>query len=141
MTSLIPDAQPASSLPITPVGPSTRHGSRSHLTCFFRCGNACDRPEPNPTAHPHIRDEIDRALQRRSLLKRAALGSGAMVIGVGLVGSTGGTAAAAVVPARGAAGDLARTRFKPVQPNKRDAVTVPEGFATSIVMKWVTGWS
>src|SRR5687768_10483393 len=108
MTSIAPDPQPTRSLPITPVGPQTRHGSRSHLTCFFRCGNACDRPEPNPTSHPHIRDEISKAMQRRTLLKGAALGSGAMVIGAGLVGATSGTAAAAVRPSRGSQGDLAR---------------------------------
>ena len=41
-------------LSITPLaeldGPDVRgnrHGSRSRMTCFFRCGNACDHPEPN----------------------------------------------------------------------------------------------
>ncbi|MDQ4055050.1 MAG: phosphatase, partial [Actinomycetota bacterium] len=112
MTLIDPD--PKRVLPITPVGPTTRHGSRSHLTCFFRCGNACDRPEPNPTAHPHIHDEVAKAVQRRSVLKGAALGSGALVIGAGVTGATGGLAAAAVAPARGDAGDLATIDFSPV---------------------------
>ena len=88
------------------------------MTCFFRCGNACDKAEPNPTSHPHIQDEIAKALQRRSVLKGAALGSGAMVIGTGLLGGTG-TAAAAVRPARTAraiGGDLGTARSLPSLP-------------------------
>jgi secreted PhoX family phosphatase len=140
MTQSIPSVQPTRQLPITPVGETSRHGSRSHMTCLFRCGNACDRPEPNPTSHPHIRDEIDKALQRRSVLKGAALGSGALVIGAGLAGAA--PAAAAVEQARGSGGsggsggNLARAPFTPVAPNKRDAVTVPDGFASSVVIKW-----
>lgn len=54
-------------LPLQPVS-GNRHGSRSHMTCFFRCGNACDKPVPNQTGHGHIQDEIARAVQRRSVL-------------------------------------------------------------------------
>lgn len=120
-------------LPLTPVN---RHGSRSRMTCLFRCGNACDHPEPNPTDHGHIQEEITRALQRRSVLKGAAIGSGALVVGSAVAASTGGLAAAAVEPARTVAGDLARTGFSPVRPNKRDSVTVADGFTHSVVMRW-----
>ncbi len=120
-------------LPLTPVN---RHGSRSRMTCLFRCGNACDHPEPNPTDNGHIQQEITRALQRRSVLKGAAIGSGALVVGSAVAASTGGLAAAAVEPSRTVAGDLARTGFAPVRPNKRDSVTVAEGFTHSVVMRW-----
>ena len=120
-------------LPLTPVN---RHGSRSRMTCLFRCGNACDHPEPNPTDNGHIQEEITRALQRRSVLKGAAIGSGALVVGGAVAASTGGLAAAAVEPARSVAGDLARTGFAPVRPNKRDSVTVADGFTHSVVMRW-----
>ncbi len=108
------------------------------MTCFFRCGNACDKAEPNPTSHPHIQDEIGKALQRRSLLKGAAVGSSAMVIGTGLLAGTG-TAAAAVQPARSArptGGDLGTARFTSVPPNRRDNVTVAQGFTSAVVMRW-----
>jgi secreted PhoX family phosphatase len=119
-------------LPITPVN---RHGSRSRMTCLFRCGNACDHPEPNQSDHGHIQQEITRALQRRSVLKGAAIGSGALVVGGAATASTG-LEAAAVEPARAVGGDLATTAFAPVRPNKRDNVTVAAGFTHSVVMRW-----
>ena len=122
-------------IPLTPAtaGP---HGSRSNMTCYFRCGNACDHPEPNRTEHSHMRDEIAKAVQRRSVLTGAALGTGALVLG-GLT-----SAAAETGSRRGAqdndklAGDLARASFKPVSPNKRDAVTTAAGFTSAVVIGW-----
>lgn len=120
-----------------------RHGSRSHVTCFFRCGNACDQPEPNPTAHPHVQDVVAKAIGRRALLGGAGAGAAALVLG-GLVEP----AAAKPTPlgrrGRGGRGPgkgpgratLANTTFQPVPPNKLDAVTVPEGFRSSVVMRW-----
>ena len=122
-------------LPITPVN---RHGSRSRMTCLFRCGNACDHPEPNQSENGHIQQEITRALQRRSVLKGAAIGSGALVLGGAAATASSGLAAAAVgEPAsRAVVGDLAKASFAPVAPNKRDSVTVAEGFTHSVVMRW-----
>ena len=114
-------------LPLIPTGP---HGSRSRMTCHFRCGNACDHPIPNQTEHPHVRDEITRALRRRTVLQGAALGGTATLVGT-VVGGAGSTAAAAA-PLR----DLGRTDFKPVAPNKRDALVVPDGFRQDVVMRW-----
>ena len=51
--------------PLLPVLTSGPHGSRSHLTCLYRCGNACDQPIPNKTDHPEFRDVAARALARR----------------------------------------------------------------------------
>ena len=67
-------------LSLTPTA-STVHGSRSRMTCFYRCGNACDHPEPNTSDAGHVRDEIARAVARRAVLKGAAVGSGALVLG------------------------------------------------------------
>ena len=67
-------------LSLTPTG-STVHGSRSRMTCFYRCGNACDHPEPNTSDAGHVRDEIAKAVARRAVLKGAAVGSGALVLG------------------------------------------------------------
>lgn len=113
-------------LPLVAVrGP---HGSRSHLTCFFRCGNACDRPEPNPTDHPHVRDVVTTALSRRTMLGAAGVGAGALVLAP--------TLDAAAAPGRGSAGDLGKAVFKPVAPNRRDAVVTARGFTHDVVMRW-----
>lgn len=45
-------------LSLTPL--ANRHGSRSRMTCHFRCGNACDHPEPNRSGNSHIQDEITK---------------------------------------------------------------------------------
>ena len=36
---------------INQTGP---HGSRSNLTCHYRCGNACDMPIPNKSDNEHM---------------------------------------------------------------------------------------
>src|SRR5688572_32449928 len=100
-----------------PLVPTTRHGSRSLMTCFFRCGNACDHPEPNRTDNGHIQDEIAAALQRRAVLKGAAVGSGVLVLG-GVAGGMLSAPAAAepeLAPRAGARG-LANAAFRPVRP-------------------------
>ena len=35
-----------------PLLNSVRHGSRSHATCYYKCGNACDAAVPNRTDNP-----------------------------------------------------------------------------------------
>ncbi|WP_346386562.1 PhoX family phosphatase [Nocardioides sp.] len=102
------------------------------MTCLFRCGNACDHPEPNPTTNDHIQDEIAKAVQRRSLLKGAAVGSGALVLG----SLTGGLADQAVASSGSGKRDLATAAFTPVRPNKRDAVTTATGFTYDVIIRW-----
>ncbi|WP_036517813.1 PhoX family protein [Nocardioides sp. J54] len=142
MTSVHPGNRPQ----LTLVGQGTRHGSRSWLTCLHRCGNACDQPEPNPTDHGHVRDEIARAVGRRSVLRGGTLSAGALLVG-GVV-ATGGAAAAAPgrpghpggpgrPPGPGARdGSLARAAFVPVEPNRRDAFTTARGFGHRVVVGW-----
>ncbi len=120
MTSARPENRPLLSL----VDRGNRHGSRSHMTCFFRCGNACDQPEPNPTDHGHVRDEIAKAVGRRSFLRGGTLTAGALLVG-GVVQSGGLAAAATSAPRRPgaptAAGTLGAATFAPVEPNKLEA--------------------
>ncbi len=127
-------------LPLTPTGQSpNRHGSRSHLTCEKRCGNACDMPVPNTTEHPHVRDEIVKVVARRRVLQGAAAVGGASALG-GLVA----TPAAATAPEGGSAAaaaarttsDLSSTPFRPVSPNTRDAVTTAPGFTHDVIIRW-----
>jgi secreted PhoX family phosphatase len=133
-------------LPITPVGSLGSHGraSRDPLTCLFRCGNACDHPEPNRTEHGHVQDEIAKVVGRRGVLQSALLGSGALAL-AGTVGAAGSAAAAPGAVAGAApgaarapkAGSTALTRsFTAVRPNKRDALVTAPGYTSSIVVRW-----
>ena len=118
-------------LPLTPIdtaGPQGPHGSRSNMTCFFRCGNACDHPEPNRSTNGHVQDEIAKAVARRSVLAGAAVGAGALVLGLG--------SPAAAAPGRAARADLARADFRPVAPNTRDAVVTASGYTSDVIISW-----
>ena len=123
--------------PLLPLLSSAPHGSRSHLTCQYRCGNACDQPIPNPTSHPEFRDVAARALARRSVLKGGAVAGAVTVVGLqspaaarstGVAGS--GSQGRAAVRGVGGAG------FAPVAPNNADEVRVPAGFTASVVIGW-----
>jgi len=113
---------------LLPLMPTTRHGSRSHLTCLHRCGNACDQPVPNTSDHPEFRTIAEQALARRSLLKIGA-GAGALTVT--------GLATQAPLAAAAVAGSTAGTwRFTPVEPNNFDDVTVPSGFRADVLISW-----
>lgn len=121
-------------IPIQPVSaPGYRHGSRSYLTCLFKCGNACDHPIPNTSSNPEFKDVIASAIGRRAVMRGAAIGAGALVV---TVGGTGSLAAAAVEPAARAAkgGPLASSKFVPVAPNRRDAVVLADGFDHNVII-------
>ena len=130
-------------IPLTPLSPSGPHGSRSNMTCFFRCGNACDHPEPNRTENGHIQDEIAKAVQRRTVLGGAAAGAGALVLGGLLSPAAAATGTTVItgrpggsVDARATKPDLAKATFRPVKPNKRDAVVTARGYTSSVVIGW-----
>ena len=100
------------------------HGSRSRMTCTFRCGNACDHPEPNTSGNPHIGEALRTVVRRRSVLATGAAASTAFVIGH----PSTAAAATGAVPAG--------LTFTPVAPNKRDNVTVPVGYDFDVVIAW-----
>jgi secreted PhoX family phosphatase len=116
-------------LPLLPSGP---HGSRSDMTCHYRCGNACDHPQPNQSANESMRDLVERSIARRSMLKTTAVGAGALVIGHSL--PPGAAAVPDGVTRR--MPPLSNLRFTPVAPNTRDSVTVPKGFGHHVVISW-----
>lgn len=137
MTSVRPESRPL--IPLAPVErEGVRHANRSFMTCLFKCGNACDHPEPNASDNTYVQDEIAKAIGRRSVLRGTAIGAGALV----LAGSGTSLAAAAVEPQAGAlaratkGGPLARKAFRPVAPNTRDAVVTPPNFDHDVVIRW-----
>ena len=121
-------ARPAGARRLLPLMPTTRHGSRSHLTCLYRCGNACDQPVPNTSDNPEFSTIAEQALARRSLLKIGA-GAGALTL-------TGLVAEAPLAAAAVAGGTAGTWAFRPVEPNNFDDVTVPSGFRADVLMSW-----
>jgi len=102
------------------------------MTCQYRCGNACDHPEPNESGNESMRHLVERSVARRSLLKTTALGAGAVMVGHGFPSG-------AAAEGRGASprmGSVGAAAFTPVAPNKRDSVTVPKGFGHHVVISW-----
>ncbi|WP_455356195.1 PhoX family protein [Streptomyces sp. SYSU K217416] len=118
-------------------------GGRSALTCRYRCGDACFHEVPNTSDNEYAGDVIAGALSRRSMMRAAAVVTVAAAAGTTAVaGQAGGASqAAAATPAahthRHGSGAGARgLRFTPVAPNTADQVTVPDGYAQSVVIRW-----
>jgi secreted PhoX family phosphatase len=113
---------------------STPHkGGRSAMTCQFRCGNACAHDVANTSANPYFGEVAEQALSRRGALRAGALG--ALVAGVGVTGA----APAFADPAKPAAkhgGPGGGIDFTPVPPNTDDALRVPSGYRSSVVVRW-----
>ncbi len=115
--------------PLLPLLAPRSHGGRSPMTCLYRCGNACDHPQPNPTDHPTFREVVETSLARRAVLRGGAVASGLALVGRGVP-----VAAAERGPE--AMTDISGLRFRPVPPNVRDDVTVPLGFGHHVLIAW-----
>ncbi|GAA3308405.1 hypothetical protein GCM10020219_009650 [Nonomuraea dietziae] len=119
---------------------STPHKSgRSALTCQFRCGNACAHDVANTSDNTYFGDVVAQAMSRRGVLRAGALG--ALVVGTGVAGAVPAFAdpgAEQGAEALGKHGDHGRggLTFKPVAPNTDDALTIPEGYSSSVVVGW-----
>ncbi|MFD8414854.1 PhoX family protein [Streptomyces sp. NPDC059650] len=117
-------------------------GGRSALTCRYRCGDACFHEVPNTSDNEYAGDIIARTWSRRSMLRSAAVVTVATAAGTAVaVGGSGSRATAATAAGAQAAGDTAGQaarglRFTPVAPNTADQVTIPEGYAQNVVIKW-----
>ncbi|MDH2429415.1 PhoX family phosphatase [Sphaerisporangium sp. TRM90804] len=115
---------------------STPGGGRDAMTCQFRCGNACAHEVPNTSDNAYFSDILTGALSRRGALRAGALGTLIATVGVA------GAAPALAEPADPAVEPLARghqkngLRFAPVAPNTRDVLTVADGYASSVVVRW-----
>jgi uncharacterized protein len=125
---------------LLPLIATPRHGSRSRMTCRYRCNDACDAPVPNTSSNPAMRDLVEGALARRSVLKGGALGAGALVGAFATSAATPAAAAPATSATTAAAdrrtGDVGRAAFSPVGPNRADAVTNAPGFTHNVVIRW-----
>ena len=114
--------------------PLLRHGSRSNLTCFYRCGNACDHAVPNTSANPYFGDVAAAVLSRRRLLQ--AGGASALAIAAGPVLVANPAAAAPTADSDDWTLDATNLTFEAVPPNVTDTITVPESYEWSVVAAW-----
>ncbi|MGW7073379.1 PhoX family protein [Streptomyces sp. NPDC054855] len=114
-------------------------GNRSALTCRFRCGDACFHEVPNTSDNEYVGDVIAGALSRRSMMRAAAVVTVATAAGSAVVAGPAAPEAAAAPqkPASHKSKKGARgLRFTPVAPNKTDSVTIPDGYAQNVVIRW-----
>ncbi|MEU0722828.1 PhoX family phosphatase [Streptomyces sp. NPDC006140] len=117
-------------MPDLPLLPG-HNTARSALTCRYRCGDACSHDAPNRSLNPYFGDIVQRALSRRGVLKGSAAVVALAAGGTALV-ATPATAAPATAGGRPPRG----LDFEPVAPNTADAVTIPDGYAQQVVIRW-----
>ncbi|QNE90505.1 PhoX family phosphatase [Corynebacterium incognita] len=118
--------------------------SRSKLTCTYKCGNGCFGDCENTSGNTYFGDLMSR---------RAALRAGGLT-----VVTVGGGAALAACSSEGSdnaagssssAGSSQKTsevktehvsnegmQFKPVEPNTKDEVVIPEGYEQAVLIAW-----
>ncbi|MYW95908.1 DUF839 domain-containing protein [Amycolatopsis rubida] len=106
-------------------------GGRSPITCEYRCGNACAHEAPNPTGNEYFGD-IAKGVSRRGVFKAGAV----MAAAAGGFAALSGTAAAAPPAPLAKGRAVPGTDFTPVPPNKLDAVSIPDGYAQHVVIRW-----
>ncbi|NUT35796.1 MAG: phosphatase, partial [Hamadaea sp.] len=114
------------------------------MTCFYRCGNACDHPAPNDSGNAYFGDLASSEVSRRGVLQAA--GAGAVVLGLAGAGVAGTATPAAASGTTTDTAELAGWRpghgpqpltFAPVAPNSTDALTLADGYAHSVEISWV----
>lgn len=117
-------------------------GGRSALTCLYRCGNACFHEAPNTSANEYVGDVIAGAVSRRTVMQAAAVvtvaaaAGSATVVGAPQAHAADATDATAASYKPGTGKAARGLRFTPVAPNTADQVTVPDGYAQNVVVRW-----
>lgn len=116
-------------LPLLTEGP---HGSRSAMTCQYRCNNACDNPIPNTSENEEFATVAARSFSRRSVVG-TGVGLGALTLAsLATAAPAAASPTAAPRPGTGAG----RWQFDAVAPNRADAITVPDGYASQVLIAW-----
>ncbi|MGU3653000.1 PhoX family protein [Mycolicibacterium sp. A43C] len=112
--------------------------SRQHVTCRYRCGDACSKPVPNTSDNEYF-GEVLAAVSRRSALKTAgmavlAVGAGSALAACSSSGSDTPATSSSTAPAEPPT--PAGMNFTAVAPNSEDAVVIPDGYRQSVVISW-----
>jgi secreted PhoX family phosphatase len=122
--------------------------SRQHVTCRYKCGDACSKPVPNTSDNEYFGDIVRRAgakrpgddpaqVSRRSMLQAAgvtvlAVGAGSALAACGTDEPPAATPTSPPPPAEPSPG----MKFTAVAPNSEDAVVIPEGYQQGVVISW-----
>jgi secreted PhoX family phosphatase len=110
---------------------------RQHITCRYKCGDACSKAVPNTSDNEYFGD-IVKAVSRRSMLQ--ATGVTVLAVGAGsLLAACGKDEAPGAQPGSSPAAapePLPGMRFDAVAPNSEDAVVVPQGYQQGVVISW-----
>ncbi|TQK29851.1 PhoX family phosphatase [Arthrobacter sp. SLBN-53] len=112
--------------------------SRQHVTCRYRCGDACSKPVPNTSDNEYF-GEVLAAVSRRSALKTAgmavlAVGAGSALAACSSNGSDTAATSSSATPAEPPT--PTGMNFTAVAPNSEDAVVIPDGYRQSVVISW-----
>lgn len=114
--------------------------SRQHVTCRYRCGDACSKPVPNTSDNEYFGDVV-AAVSRRSALKTAgvavlAVGAGSALAACSTNGSDTAATSSTTTSPPAEPPVPAGMNFAAVAPNSEDAVIIPEGYRQSVVISW-----
>ncbi|MEV3903778.1 PhoX family phosphatase [Mycobacterium sp. NPDC050551] len=109
--------------------------SRQHITCRYKCGDACSKPAPNTSPNEYFGD-IVKAVSRRSMIQAAgvtvlAVGAGSVLAACGSEDAPQGSPTTSAPPETPPG-----MKFSAVAPNSEDAVVVPEGYQQGVVISW-----
>ncbi|GAB3220835.1 PhoX family protein [Mycolicibacterium hippocampi] len=109
---------------------------RQHITCVYKCGDACSKPAPNRSDNEYFGD-IAKAVSRRSMLQVGgvavlAVGAGSVLAACSSDTQPAETSTSSAAPAEPPAG----MNFSSVAPNSEDLVVVPEGYEQAVVIRW-----
>ncbi|WP_279106687.1 PhoX family protein [Gordonia paraffinivorans] len=125
-------------LPLLTSDDRAGRSSRAHVTCRYKCGDACRTAPGNSSDNTYFRDVIRAEVSRRSVLKASAgtvlaVGAASALAACGDrdgsdLGWSSTTPTADVAPPG--------MRFTAVAPNTEDALVIPEGYRQQVVIRW-----
>ena len=109
---------------------------RQHITCVYKCGDACSKPVRNTSDNEYFGDVV-KAVSRRSMLQ--AGGVAVLAVGAGSVLAACGTDEKPVADPTSSAPPAETPpgmRFNSVAPNSEDVVVVADGYEQGVVISW-----
>ncbi|MGJ6980243.1 PhoX family protein [Aestuariimicrobium soli] len=116
---------------LLPLLTRSHEGGRSAMTCHYKCGDACAKPDANDSSNAYFGDVVAASVSRRTAL--------AGVLGLGLAGvAAPAFAQGDDTVSRPGGGRLVADRFTGIapQPAATDDVVVPAGWQWKPVIAW-----
>lgn len=109
---------------------------RQHVTCVYKCGDACSKPVPNKSDNEYFGD-IVKSMSRRSILQAGgvavlAVGAGSALAACSNTTEPAPTTSSTAAPAQPSPG----MNFSSVAPNSEDAVVTADGYQQAVVISW-----